>query len=197
MCEQFLSRRALMKHPMSDVRDKLESLIIKLQEMHGKDKFLLFTEKGTRIKIKAFPEKAVEVYGLFDIIARKKGYKNILLILHAMALISFYNFKTPVHQWLQLNRMYMTKTIFKSFKDNVVCIGHLTNINPQRIDCMQYQDQINKLLAAVADDKHDKGPNFYQMHHMASKSAKYHVHLCTGTAFVKIARQKYETEAIG
>eukprot|EP00957_Ditylum_brightwellii_P102112 7783660-Ditylum_brightwellii.AAC.1 len=35
------------------------------------------------------------------------------------------------------------------------------------------------------------------MHQMTSEFAKYHVHLCTGNAFVKIARQRYETEAIG
>ena len=68
-----------------------------------------------------------------------------------MAPMSFYDFKTPVYQWLQLNKIYMTKTIFKSSKENVVCIGHLTNINPQRIDRTQYQDQINELLDAIAD----------------------------------------------
>eukprot|EP00957_Ditylum_brightwellii_P167400 12744263-Ditylum_brightwellii.AAC.1 len=92
--------------------------------------------------------------------------------------------------------MYMTKTSIKSSKDNVVCIDHPTNINPQRIDGMQYQDQINKLLDAIADKKHDKDPTFYEMHHTTSEYAEYHVHLCTGTAFVKIARQKYKTEAI-
>eukprot|EP00957_Ditylum_brightwellii_P121317 9251746-Ditylum_brightwellii.AAC.1 len=34
------------------------------------------------------------------------------------------------------------------------------------------------------------------MHHTTSEYAKYYVHLCTSTAFVKITRQKYKTEAI-
>eukprot|EP00957_Ditylum_brightwellii_P139901 10660956-Ditylum_brightwellii.AAC.1 len=34
------------------------------------------------------------------------------------------------------------------------------------------------------------------MHQTTSKFAKYHVHLCAGTVFVKVARQKYEMEAI-
>ena len=34
------------------------------------------------------------------------------------------------------------------------------------------------------------------MHHATSKYAKHHIQLCTGTVFVKIARQKYKTEAI-
>eukprot|EP00957_Ditylum_brightwellii_P199693 15222898-Ditylum_brightwellii.AAC.1 len=79
----------------------------------------------------------------------------------------------------------------------MVCIGDLTNINPQRIDCTQYQDQINKLSDAIADKKHEKDLTFYEMHQTMSKFAKYHVHLCTGNAFVKIARQQYKTEAIG
>eukprot|EP00957_Ditylum_brightwellii_P183279 13960769-Ditylum_brightwellii.AAC.1 len=80
---------------MSDVRDKLKSLIIKPQETHRKEKVLLFTEKGKRIKIKMFPAKEVEVHGLFDYTVCEKGYKNVSLILHAMAPMSFYNFKTP------------------------------------------------------------------------------------------------------
>eukprot|EP00957_Ditylum_brightwellii_P195369 14885368-Ditylum_brightwellii.AAC.1 len=185
-----------MKHPMSDVRDKLKSLIIKLQEAHGKEKFLLFTEKGERFKIKTFPANAVDMQRLFEYTVRKKGYKNALLILHAMALMLFYNFKTPVYQWLQLNKMYMMKVIFKSSKDNVVCIGHLTTINHQRIDCTQYQDQINELLDAIADKKHEKDLTFYEMHHTTSKYAKHHIHLRTSSAFVKVAQQRYETEAI-
>eukprot|EP00957_Ditylum_brightwellii_P119826 9142696-Ditylum_brightwellii.AAC.1 len=144
-----------------------------------------------------FPAKAVEVHGLFYYKVCKKGYKNVSLILHDMVPMPFYNFKTPVYQWLQLNKMYATKTIFKSSKDDVVCIVHLTNINPQHIDRTQYQDQINKLLDEIADEKHNKDPTFHEMHHTTSEYAKYHVHLCTDTAFVKIARQKYETEAIG
>eukprot|EP00957_Ditylum_brightwellii_P093983 7155970-Ditylum_brightwellii.AAC.1 len=95
MCVQFSSRGTSTKHPMSDVRDKLKSLIIKLQEVHRKEKFLLFTEKGKRIKIKMFPANTVDVHRLFDYTVHKKGYKTVLLILHAMVPMSFYNFKTP------------------------------------------------------------------------------------------------------
>ena len=91
-----------MKHPTSDVQDKLKSLVIKLQEAHGRGKFLLFTEKGERIKIETFPANVVDVQRLFEYTVREKGYKNVPLILHTMALLSFYGFKTPVYQWLQL-----------------------------------------------------------------------------------------------
>eukprot|EP00957_Ditylum_brightwellii_P149044 11348586-Ditylum_brightwellii.AAC.1 len=60
MCVQFSMRGASTKHPKSDVQDKLKSLVIKIQEAHGKEKFSLFTEKGVRVKIKTFPAKAVD-----------------------------------------------------------------------------------------------------------------------------------------
>eukprot|EP00957_Ditylum_brightwellii_P063658 4832094-Ditylum_brightwellii.AAC.1 len=63
----------------------LKSLVIKLQEVHGKEKFLLFTEKGVKVKIETFPAKAMDVQQQFEYIVHKKGYKNVLLILHAMA----------------------------------------------------------------------------------------------------------------
>eukprot|EP00957_Ditylum_brightwellii_P078141 5940905-Ditylum_brightwellii.AAC.1 len=104
LCIQFSLCGASMKNPMSDVRDKIKSLVIKLQEMLGKHKCSLFTEKGKRIKVKTFPAKAAEVYGMFDFTVCEKGYKNVSLILHAMVPMPFYDFKTPVYQWLQLNK---------------------------------------------------------------------------------------------
>eukprot|EP00957_Ditylum_brightwellii_P090648 6903800-Ditylum_brightwellii.AAC.1 len=74
---------------------------------------------------------------------------------------------------------------------------HLTNINLQQIDCSQYQDQINKLLDAVAEEKHEHDPKFYEMHQTTSEFTKYHIHLYTDKAYMKVAKQKYETEAIG
>ena len=65
-------------------------------------KFLLFMEKGERIKIEIFPANAVDVHRLFDYTVREKGYKNVSLILHAMAPMQFYHFKIPVYQWFSL-----------------------------------------------------------------------------------------------
>eukprot|EP00957_Ditylum_brightwellii_P165921 12633132-Ditylum_brightwellii.AAC.2 len=59
--------------------------MIKLQEAHGKENFSLFTEKGVRVKIETFPAKAVDIQQQFEYTVRKKGYKNVSLILHAMA----------------------------------------------------------------------------------------------------------------
>eukprot|EP00957_Ditylum_brightwellii_P092783 7064056-Ditylum_brightwellii.AAC.1 len=84
MCVQFSLHGASTKHITSDVRDKLKSLVVKLQEAHGKEKFSLFTEKGVRTKIKTFPAKAVDVQRQFRYTVHEKGYKNVSLILHAM-----------------------------------------------------------------------------------------------------------------
>eukprot|EP00957_Ditylum_brightwellii_P128912 9833289-Ditylum_brightwellii.AAC.1 len=46
------------------------------REAHGKEKFLLFTEKGERIKIETFSANAVDVQRLFEYTVREKGYKN-------------------------------------------------------------------------------------------------------------------------
>eukprot|EP00957_Ditylum_brightwellii_P204048 15337364-Ditylum_brightwellii.AAC.1 len=57
ICVQFSLHRASTKYPTSDVRDKLKSLIIKLQEVHGKEKFLLFTEKARESRSKCSLQK--------------------------------------------------------------------------------------------------------------------------------------------
>eukprot|EP00957_Ditylum_brightwellii_P024018 1811081-Ditylum_brightwellii.AAC.1 len=71
--------------------------MIKLQEAHRKEKFSLFTKKEVRVKIETFPAKAVDVQRQFDYTVREKGYKNVSLILHVMAPMSFHDFKTPVY----------------------------------------------------------------------------------------------------
>eukprot|EP00957_Ditylum_brightwellii_P135081 10299098-Ditylum_brightwellii.AAC.1 len=62
--------------------------MIKLQEVHGKEKFSLFTEKGVGVKIEIFPAKAVDVQQQFEYTVSEKGYKNVSLILHVMAPMS-------------------------------------------------------------------------------------------------------------
>eukprot|EP00957_Ditylum_brightwellii_P088441 6736374-Ditylum_brightwellii.AAC.1 len=62
---------------------------IKPQEVHGKGKFSLFTEKGVRIKIETFSANAVDVQRQFKYTVREKGYKNASLILHDMAPMLF------------------------------------------------------------------------------------------------------------
>eukprot|EP00957_Ditylum_brightwellii_P010378 784692-Ditylum_brightwellii.AAC.1 len=54
--------------------------------------------------METFPVKAVDVQQQFEYTVCEKGYKNVSLILHVMAPMSFYDFKTPVYQWLQLNK---------------------------------------------------------------------------------------------
>eukprot|EP00957_Ditylum_brightwellii_P109426 8346615-Ditylum_brightwellii.AAC.1 len=58
MCVQFYLQGVSMQSPTADVGDKIKSIVIKLHEMHRKNKILLFTEKGARIKIKMSPPKS-------------------------------------------------------------------------------------------------------------------------------------------
>eukprot|EP00957_Ditylum_brightwellii_P180176 13724445-Ditylum_brightwellii.AAC.1 len=66
-----------------------------------------------------------------------------------MSPVSYHEFKKPMMLQLMVNIYYMTKTIFKSSKDTIINIGHLTNLNPFYIDQNQYQDSINELMGAV------------------------------------------------
>eukprot|EP00957_Ditylum_brightwellii_P018904 1421563-Ditylum_brightwellii.AAC.1 len=91
----------------------------------------------------------------------------------------------------------MTKTIFKSSKDNAVCIGHCTHLNLISIDRARYQDDINKFMGALADKKEQKDSKFYRKHNTTKKFAKFRIHLRTGKAYVKENNQQYETDAIG
>eukprot|EP00957_Ditylum_brightwellii_P055186 4183441-Ditylum_brightwellii.AAC.1 len=87
--------------------------------------------------------------------------------------------------------------IFKSSKDNTVCIGHLTHLNPICIDCAQYQDDINELMEALTDKKEQKDANFYRKHNTTKEFTKFQIHLRSGKAYVKENNQQYETNVIG
>eukprot|EP00957_Ditylum_brightwellii_P206230 15347450-Ditylum_brightwellii.AAC.1 len=65
MCMQFHSRGASDKVPTINVGDKIKNFIVKLQEMHGKDKFSVFTEDGKIVKLKSFLKKPVEIKSMF------------------------------------------------------------------------------------------------------------------------------------
>eukprot|EP00957_Ditylum_brightwellii_P142458 10853322-Ditylum_brightwellii.AAC.1 len=56
MCVQFHSQGASEKGLVVDVGDKIRSTIVKLQEMHGKDKLLMFTEDGKLIQMDTIPK---------------------------------------------------------------------------------------------------------------------------------------------
>eukprot|EP00957_Ditylum_brightwellii_P070901 5388188-Ditylum_brightwellii.AAC.1 len=91
----------------------------------------------------------------------------------------------------------MMKTIFKSLKDDAVCIGHLTHLNPLCINLAQYQDDINELMEALADKKELKDDKFYGKHNTTKEFAKFQIHLRTEKSYVKENNQHYEADAIG
>eukprot|EP00957_Ditylum_brightwellii_P161247 12277367-Ditylum_brightwellii.AAC.1 len=116
-----------------DVGDKIRSMIVKLQETHGKDKLLMFTEDGKLIQLETIPKKAIEIKSYFNYVVHDR-WKNVSLVLHVMSPKLFQDFKNQIFKWSQMNKYYMNKTIFKSSKDTTVCIGHIMNIDPFQID---------------------------------------------------------------
>eukprot|EP00957_Ditylum_brightwellii_P064082 4861607-Ditylum_brightwellii.AAC.1 len=66
------------KFPTMDVGDKIKSPIMKLQETHRKDKFLVFTEDGKINQLEAFPKKPVEIKSLIKYSVNNR-WKNISL----------------------------------------------------------------------------------------------------------------------
>eukprot|EP00957_Ditylum_brightwellii_P164152 12498426-Ditylum_brightwellii.AAC.1 len=81
MCIQFCSRGASDKVPTMDVGDKIKSFIVKLQEAHGEDKFLVFIEEGKIVKLKLFPTKPVEIKSMFKYSVNDR-WRNTSLVMH-------------------------------------------------------------------------------------------------------------------
>eukprot|EP00957_Ditylum_brightwellii_P179853 13701054-Ditylum_brightwellii.AAC.1 len=178
-----------------DVDDKVKNFIIWLQETHGGEKFTTFLEAGKRIKIETFPKKAQEIV-IFLSYEVRKNHKNVLLILHVLSPISYHAFKTPMMSWLIPNRYYMTKTIFKSSKDTIVQIGHLTNLNPFWIDHNQYQETINVLMEVVAIECIGKDQHFFELYNTTKDHAKYKIQLHPGHPVVHQNNKKIKTDAV-
>eukprot|EP00957_Ditylum_brightwellii_P028884 2182091-Ditylum_brightwellii.AAC.1 len=66
ICIQLHLREASMKVPTVDIGDKIKNVVIKLHEMHGKNKFSIFTEAGKVIELGTFPKKAPEIKAFLD-----------------------------------------------------------------------------------------------------------------------------------
>eukprot|EP00957_Ditylum_brightwellii_P178195 13572778-Ditylum_brightwellii.AAC.1 len=76
MCVQFHSCGASMQKHTSGIGKKIKSLLVKLQETNGKDKFSLFSKKGKPVVIETLPKKPEEVHALVDYSVKAHRYKN-------------------------------------------------------------------------------------------------------------------------
>eukprot|EP00957_Ditylum_brightwellii_P134819 10279035-Ditylum_brightwellii.AAC.1 len=140
-----------------------------------------FTKKGKHVLIKTFPPKPDKAHALVDYSVKDYDCKKVSMIFQFMSPILFHAFKTAMYQWLQLNKIFMMKMIFKSLKDNAA----------------QYQDNINELMEALADEKELKDNKFYDKHNTAKECAKFQIHLCTGKTYVKEDNKQCKMDAIG
>eukprot|EP00957_Ditylum_brightwellii_P104894 7994714-Ditylum_brightwellii.AAC.1 len=81
-------------------------------------------EDGKLIQLETSPKKAPEIKSFFNYVVHDK-YKNISLVLHVMSPRMFAEFKKPMLSWLQMNKISMS----------------------------QYQEHINVLMEATAQEK--------------------------------------------
>eukprot|EP00957_Ditylum_brightwellii_P046483 3527636-Ditylum_brightwellii.AAC.1 len=108
----------------------------------------------------------------------------------------FAEFKKPMFLWLQMNKFFMNKTIFKSSKDMTVCIWTSNSINPFRISRSQYQEHIKVLMEARAQEKVEKGKIYYELFNMISDHAKFDIQLCLGKPNVCHESKKIEMDTL-
>eukprot|EP00957_Ditylum_brightwellii_P098365 7494888-Ditylum_brightwellii.AAC.1 len=72
-------------------------------------------------------------------------------------------------------------TIYRSSKDTVVCIGHLTGANQNTVHRLGYQDDINDLLDKELDDLDEEGMEEYlEMYGTNAEGAVYDIQIRTG-----------------
>eukprot|EP00957_Ditylum_brightwellii_P170631 12988433-Ditylum_brightwellii.AAC.1 len=64
---------------------------------------------------------------------------------------------------------------FSSTKETVQCLGHLTNINPLRIDRRGCHELINDLLIGAATEKAQNDAKLFKKINMTASHAKFNV----------------------
>eukprot|EP00957_Ditylum_brightwellii_P186251 14179014-Ditylum_brightwellii.AAC.1 len=132
------------------------------------------TEDEKLTQLETIPKKKYFNYVVHD------RWKNISVVLHVMRPKSFQDFKNPNFDRLQINKYYMSKTVFKNSKDTTVCIGHIRHINPFWIDCTQYQESINLLMEGSVQEKAAANKKNFEQFNMMTDFAKYIIQLCVG-----------------
>eukprot|EP00957_Ditylum_brightwellii_P112513 8577532-Ditylum_brightwellii.AAC.1 len=108
----------------------------------------------------------------------------------------FGEFKKLMFSWLQMNKFFTHKSIFKSLKDTAVCIGHLANISPFWISRTQYQEHINLLLEATVQEKVEKDAKYYKLFNTAVGHAKFDIQLYLGKQNVCYEGKQIKTDAL-
>eukprot|EP00957_Ditylum_brightwellii_P025151 1903223-Ditylum_brightwellii.AAC.1 len=69
-------------------------------------------------------------------------------------------------------------------------------INPTHIYCVACQEYLNKALATVASDLHNKDLSYFANYGTTWETADYNVHIKSTTAFIVIGGQRIKTTAL-
>eukprot|EP00957_Ditylum_brightwellii_P094145 7167858-Ditylum_brightwellii.AAC.1 len=67
---------------------------------------------------------------------------------------------------------FLDNTMFRSTKESIQCLGHLTNMNPLHDDCAAYQELINGMLAGIAKKKLEENKLFHALYNTTAELAK-------------------------
>ena len=130
MCIQLSARGATSKGPVNEIVNKTKHLLLKLVKTHGNNTFTVYSEKEKHLKVATFPNNAKKVKELLQYDVKDRRNRNVLLLLHVISVIPFHTFKGNIFTWLSQNQIFLTKTIFRSTKEYIQCLGHITNMNP-------------------------------------------------------------------
>eukprot|EP00957_Ditylum_brightwellii_P206935 15350652-Ditylum_brightwellii.AAC.1 len=84
--------------------------------------------------------------------------------------------------------------IFRSLKDTAVYIGHLTNISPFWISQTQYQEHINLLMEAIAQENMEKDAKYYELFSTNADHTMFEIQLQLGNPNVHHDGKKIEID---
>eukprot|EP00957_Ditylum_brightwellii_P142567 10861815-Ditylum_brightwellii.AAC.1 len=160
MCMQLSAQGASINMPEAKSGNKVKHLLLKLEEIHSKNMFTLYSKKEKRVQVALFPKTASKVNQLLTYDVKDRRNKNISFLFHVMSMVLFYTFKNKIFSWLLQNQINIAKIIFRNTKETVQCLGHLTNINLLRIDPAGCQELVNDLTIGAATEKSQNNANF-------------------------------------
>eukprot|EP00957_Ditylum_brightwellii_P014590 1099129-Ditylum_brightwellii.AAC.1 len=192
------ARGATTLSNINKVGTKFRSMLLKLQTAHGKANFEFFNECYKRIKLETLPKSAEDVQKFLNYKTFTNDRKqNVSFIVHATGLISFGTFKHKIIQWFKENQVFMDMTIYRSSKDTVVCIGHLTGANQNVVHRLGYQDDIDNSLDKALDDLNKEGMEEYlETYGTNTEDAVYNIQIRTGNPNIMIMGQCVESEVM-
>eukprot|EP00957_Ditylum_brightwellii_P179459 13670918-Ditylum_brightwellii.AAC.1 len=193
---QMVAKGAIQINAANSVGTKTKALPLKLLAVHGKDNINVFAETKQHLGIENFPKGAKETKDLLAYKTTDGRYKNVSMILHVTRLILVGTFKSKIFNWLKMNNIYLNITIFRSTKETVTKIGHITKINPMKSYCVTCQEQLNKALVVVALEVNKEDTTYFKNYGTLWELANFNVQLKPAKPSITIGPNHMETSML-